>query len=127
MKQISCTVKKNLSDFIRSRVICDQTWTKVASLKWKNSGSSKQWKERVFFYGIHHNVWESTNKVETMVCQAQLIYCVFITGYMFRPIYKSSSGLLTRESVNAMHVGIPSCFTEIKYMKYIKCLCWSNR
>ena len=63
----------------------------------------------------------ATNKVETMVRQAQLIYCVFITGYMFRPIYMSSSGLLTRESVNVMHVGIPSCFTEIKYVKYIKC------
>jgi hypothetical protein len=33
----------------------------------------------------------------------------FITGYMFRPIYRSSSGLLTGESVNAMHVGIPTC------------------
>jgi len=44
-----------------------------------------------------------------MVRQAELIYCVFITGYVFRPIYRSSSGLLTRESVNAMHVGIPAC------------------
>jgi len=40
-----------------------------------------------------------------MVRQAQLIYCVFITGYMFRAIYRSSSGLLTRQSVTAMHVG----------------------
>ena len=38
-----------------------------------------------------------------------VIYCVFITGYMFRPIYMSSSGVLTTESVNVMHVGIPSC------------------
>ena len=30
-----------------------------------------------------------------MVSQAQLIYCCFITGYMFRPTYTSSSGLLT--------------------------------
>jgi len=41
--------------------------------------------------------------------QVQLIYCCFITDYMFRPAYRSSSGLLTGESVNAMHVGIPSC------------------
>ena len=61
------------------------------------------------FDGIHHDVRESTSKVETMVRQAQLIYCAFITGYMFRPIYRSSSGVLTRESVNGMHVGIPSC------------------
>jgi len=32
-----------------------------------------------------------------MVREAQLI-CCFITGYMFRPIYTSSSGLLTEES-----------------------------
>jgi len=44
-----------------------------------------------------------------MVRQAQLIYCCFITGYMFRPTYRSSSGLLAGESVNARHVGIPSC------------------
>jgi len=49
------------------------------------------------------------DKVEKVVGQAQLIYCVFITGYMFRPTYRSSSGLLTRQSANAMHVGIPSC------------------
>ena len=42
---------------------------------------------------------QSNHKVEIMVRQAQIIYCVFITGHMFRPIYRSFSGLLTRESV----------------------------
>jgi len=44
-----------------------------------------------------------------MVRQAQQNLLCFITGYMFRPIYRSSSGLLTRQSVTTMHVGIPSC------------------
>ena len=69
------------------------------------------------FDGIHHDVRESAHKVEIMVGQEQLIYCVFITGYIFRPIYRSSSGLLIRESVNVMHVGIPPCL-EIKYVKH---------
>jgi len=51
-------------------------------------------------------------KNRTMVNQAQLILMCFITGYMFRLIYRSSSGLLTRYSVTVMHVGIPSCSQE---------------
>ena len=45
-----------------------------------------------------------------MVCQAQLIYCVFITGYMFRPIHRSSSGLfLSRESIIATYGSNVDC------------------
>jgi hypothetical protein len=44
-----------------------------------------------------------------MLRHAKLIYCCFITGYMFRPTHRSSSGLLAEQSVNAIHVGIPSC------------------
>jgi hypothetical protein len=101
---------------------CLSSWKSPAQLC-KISEHCRLHEYDITFDGIQHDVRESTNKVETMVRQAQLIYCVFITGYMFRPIYGSSSGLLTRESVNAIHVGIPSCFTEIKYVKYIKCLC----
>jgi len=42
------------------------------------------------------------------VYQKQQIYC-FIIGYLFRPTYRSSSGLVTSQSVTAMHVVIPSC------------------
>jgi len=41
MKQISSNVKKNVSGFIQSTEIGDETSTKLASLKWKKPGSSK--------------------------------------------------------------------------------------
>ena len=40
----------------------------------------------------------------------------FITGYMFQPIYRSSSGLLTRQSITAMHDGIPTCTAVTEYL-----------
>jgi len=42
------------------------------------------------------------NKVEQWYVRHNWFYCCFITGYMFRPTYRSSSGLLTGESVSAM-------------------------
>jgi hypothetical protein len=57
-----------------------------------------------------------------MVRQAQLIYCVFITGYMFRPIYRSSSGLFNKRVRNCYAWWDPIMFIKIKYVKYIKCL-----
>jgi hypothetical protein len=55
-----------------------------------------------------------------MVRQAQLIYFVFITGYMFRPIYRSSSGLYNKRVRNCYAWWDPIMFIKIKYVKIHK-------
>jgi hypothetical protein len=59
--------------------------------------------------GIVQVLGKAKIKVEQWYVRHNWFYSCFITGYMFRPTYGSSSGLLTGESVNAMRVGIPSC------------------
>ena len=63
-----------------------------------------------------------TNELKQIIRQAQLIFITF-EATCFDLIYRSSSGLHTMESSNAMHVGIPvhnSKIFKIDYASQLK-------
>jgi hypothetical protein len=78
---------------------------------------------------VPQTVWWNTSRCVrkylqsgATVRQAQLIYYVF-TGYMFRPMYRSSSGLYDKRVRKCYARWDRNMFTKIKYVEYIKCLC----